>query len=106
MSQIPFEPWKTKYSSPYAVHEYTVKQRFHKRAHKIGLTIPIPDGQICEVCKRRKAEHRHHPNYGKPRLIGFVCFHCHHSIHKKYKGNPFKCRSFAAFWETHIESVP
>jgi len=36
---------------------------------------------FCEVCKIRKAEDRHHPDYSKPLKVVLVCKKCHKNIH-------------------------
>ncbi len=35
----------------------------------------------CRICNERKAVHRHHPNYSKPRDVLLVCAKCHRKIH-------------------------
>lgn len=36
---------------------------------------------LCQVCNLRKAEHRHHPDYDKPKDVILVCAKCHKDIH-------------------------
>lgn len=38
---------------------------------------------LCQICKKRKAVDRHHPNYSKPREVVLVCKQCHKDIHTR-----------------------
>lgn len=37
--------------------------------------------KICEICKIRKANQKHHPNYLKPLKVKFICGFCHSKLH-------------------------
>jgi hypothetical protein len=43
-------------------------------------TIKIPQGQICEMCKKFKAVEKHHKNYDKPLEVVFLCKGCHREV--------------------------
>ena len=54
------------------------KQKANVLAYK---KYPSLKGIVCEVCKKEKAVHRHHPDYNKPLLVKLVCWKCHGKIH-------------------------
>ncbi len=37
---------------------------------------------LCTICKKNKAQDRHHPDYSKPKEVILVCKQCHKDIHK------------------------
>ena len=37
---------------------------------------------MCQRCKLKLAEERHHPNYDKPLYVELLCKKCHFEIHK------------------------
>ena len=41
---------------------------------------------LCQVCNKKKATERHHPDYYKPKEVILVCNGCHRKIHTKKKG--------------------
>jgi len=43
--------------------------------------IKIPDKQLCEICTKKKAVARHHPNYKERLKVMFVCARCHRNLH-------------------------
>ena len=47
--------------------------------------IKIPKGQLCEICNKKKAVHRHHSNYSKPLEVIFLCIKCHVNLHLNKK---------------------
>lgn len=57
--------------------KYPEKRKAQQLSNRIEL-----DGKICEVCKEREAEHRHHPDYSKPLEVMFLCHICHRQIHQ------------------------
>ncbi len=62
--------------------KHLVKNKFKRTAEtRASRNIKISKGQLCEICKGRKATQRHHEDYSKPLEIMFVCGNCHRSIH-------------------------
>ena len=44
---------------------------------------------VCDVCKRKRAEQRHHLCY-EPELVINVCMDCHQKIHNHGVGRPIQ----------------
>ena len=40
---------------------------------------------LCEICKKRKAIDRHHPDYSIPTWIICICRPCHKKLHRRIK---------------------
>jgi hypothetical protein len=62
-------------------NQYNRKNPEKKKAHSLARVIPLRG--LCEVCKKRKARHRHHPNYLNPLGVMLVCAICHSRLHKE-----------------------
>jgi len=45
--------------------------------------IKIPPKQLCEICNKKKAVDRHHPNYKEKLKVIFLCAKCHRHLHLK-----------------------
>lgn len=64
-------------------------KRYQKRypekfaAQQIAMK-EIPLSSICERCGST-AEHRHHPDYGHPLEVVFLCRKCHNAIHREQR---------------------
>lgn len=65
------------------VKKYLEKRPEIKQAYIITKNIIIPKNQLCELCKKNKAQEKHHPDYSKPYKIKFLCIKCHKSITPK-----------------------
>jgi hypothetical protein len=50
-----------------------------RRAHNRAIAIPLPE--TCQRCGARGKLHRHHPDYGKPLMVEFLCASCHTRLH-------------------------
>lgn len=50
-----------------------------KRAVKAGRLVRP---QLCELCSCKCRLHAHHPDYGKPLLVEWLCSDCHVQWHK------------------------
>ena len=48
---------------------------------KANYHILIPKNQLCQICHKRKAIHRHHSSYLKPLEVLFLCSRCHKQAH-------------------------
>ncbi|GAF78315.1 unnamed protein product, partial [marine sediment metagenome] len=66
------------YVKDYETKNKGIKNVWNKAEQSIKL-----EGQICEICKEKKAEVRHHEDYSKPREVILVCMKCHKKIHKR-----------------------
>jgi len=44
-------------------------------------------GDLCYLCRHRKAKDRHHPDYSKPKLVILLCKSCHGRLHHLLKLN-------------------
>lgn len=51
------------------------------KARRIAQKIPLKE--ICEMCNKNKAKHRHHEDYDKPSEIDHLCIRCHGEKHIK-----------------------
>ncbi len=64
----------------YIIKNYRKRNPKKKRVwDKAGRNIALKG--FCEVCKVKKAEDRHHPDYSKPLEVILVCKKCHKNIH-------------------------
>lgn len=62
--------------------DYIKKYPEKIKAHSIANNkINIPMAQLCEICNKHKAKHRHHEDYTKPLEVIFVCIKCHNNLH-------------------------
>jgi hypothetical protein len=43
--------------------------------------IPIPTNELCNICGKEMAKHRHHLDYNNPLDVIFLCTQCHYNIH-------------------------
>lgn len=60
-------------------------------AYKLARYIPMPDGQLCELCPmkdKRPATEKHHPDYSEPSIVIFCCGSCHSFVRKAPKAAP------------------
>ena len=79
----------------YQINKNSIKQKIKKykkkypekiKAHNIANRgIKIPEGQLCVICKKRLAKHKHHNDYDKPLEVLFVCVKCHWRLHNEKK---------------------
>ena len=53
--------------------------------NKANREIKIPQGQLCEICHKNLAVHKHHEDYSKPLEVNFLCWSCHRKIHIELK---------------------
>jgi hypothetical protein len=68
------------------------RQKYHKlhsekdKARVLAIyKIKIPQGELCEMCNKALAIHRHHEDYSKPLEVKLLCRKCHNEMHKKAK---------------------
>lgn len=47
--------------------------------------VKIPNGKLCQRCRKRLARNKHHPNYSKPLKVKFLCKKCHSEVHRELK---------------------
>ncbi len=67
---------------------YIVKNYRKKNTEKRKVWNKVSRGKksvkiegLCEICKKRPAVLRHHPNYSKPYKVQLLCSQCHKDIH-------------------------
>lgn len=77
-------PQKTKLFRTENQKRYIKKYPDKVRAHRIAnKKIKITEGFLCEICKKEKAKHKHHPDYSKPLEVVLVCIKCHNKLHNE-----------------------
>jgi hypothetical protein len=78
-----FDDWRKKNRIHFnnLIKKDYMKNKHKWKARKKTIRIIIPKGQLCEICNKKKAIHKHHNNYSDPFDISFLCFDCHKDIH-------------------------
>jgi len=52
------------------------------KIYNLSSKIKIPKYCKCELCHKRLAKEKHHPDYSRPLNVIFVCIKCHKEVHK------------------------
>lgn len=60
-------------------HKHKSNKKFYAR-YLANRKIKIPKNQMCEICNKMKAIHKHHKDYLKPLEVRFLCLNCHQNI--------------------------
>lgn len=78
---------------PISQEQRIIEEKKYK-VRKIAYRLyPSLKGIKCEICGK-KAEHRHHEDYDKPKDVNFLCWSCHGKVHAgKIKVNSSKERN-------------
>ena len=79
--------WRKDNKNKIKMKEYVsrYRKRYPERdkCNRLSLkNIIIPEGQLCEICHKDIAMHRHHSDYSKPLEVQLICIRCHINIHK------------------------
>jgi len=59
------------------------KPLFKKKLNARRKVRNIKIEGLCEICKKRNAQERHHPDYSIPTWIINICKPCHRKLHRK-----------------------
>ena len=57
------------------------RNKFPERERAHWKTQYVPVRGVCERCRKRTAECKHHPDYSQPMLIEMLCTSCHREVH-------------------------
>ena len=61
--------------------DYQKRYPEKRKAQVLSQNIKIPKKQPCELCKKKLAVQKHHPDYSKPLEVQFLCVQCHNDVH-------------------------
>lgn len=67
---------------PALAHKFTARQLLRNALRRGEITRP----QFCESCGFAQGIQGHHPDYGKPLEVKWLCGACHRAEHQKAKG--------------------
>ena len=62
------------------MREYYQRNKIKQKARFLARKIPIPKGQLCQICNIALATERDHRDYSKPLEILFVCKRCNEDL--------------------------